>query len=157
KTYHYFAASGVVNTTFVAFEDLTSGSTMGFKSVNYTYGSSGPGSIKVIQSVSSADSLNTAYTTDLYGNLYVTAADVSKNWIKIYKSVDGGNSWTKFTTVIQPESNQKSDSLVAYYSTANLTGIGWLQGPSIPYNIRFASLPLVIPDASIFTDPSSRP
>jgi RHS repeat-associated protein len=156
STFNYFETTSLANTTYVVYEDLSSGST-GVKSINYTYGASGPKPASMVYSMSSADSVDSAITTDQFGNLFVTVADINKNSLTVYRSPDGGTTWTNFAVITTSETSQVQNTLQVLETTQYLGGIGWLQGSNGAFNLRFTTIPFVLPSASLTTSPVSTP
>jgi YD repeat-containing protein len=158
NNFDYFAANSFGSTTYVA---LTNQST-GYSSalcVNYTSGNSKGSMIRTIF-YTSGDILNPTLTIDKYGNLLANIEDQTKNTITVYKSITGGETWSKFGAAFQSVgASQSGQSLTASLTTvgSGFSGIGWEQGAAAPFNIEFASIPLVIPDPSVFSNAWSRP
>src|SRR3989441_1218722 len=139
-----FSAVSAGDTTYAAF--VTAGGASFF---SYLYG--GPASqVSTVKSTGS-DSLQVGLTTDSSGRPFATLADSTKNTIFTNRSGDGGNTWTS-VNAITGETNIQNPSLAAVYSTSSLLGLTWIAGSSSPYNIRFAAIPAVIPDAATSTN-----
>src|SRR5207247_7932131 len=113
---------------------------------SYPYG--GPaGQISTVKSTGS-DSIQVGLTTDSSGRLFTTVADSTRNTIFTNRSADGGNTWAS-VNAITGEANIRNPSLGAVYSTSSsLLGLTWITGSASPYNVRFAAIPAVIPDAA---------
>src|SRR3989441_1403381 len=116
---------------------------------SYPYG--GPAAqVSAIKSTGS-DSIQVGLTTDSSGRPFTTVADSTRNTIFTNRSADGGNTWVSVNT-ITGETNIQNPSLAAMYSTSSLLGLTWIAGSSSPYNVRFAAIPGVIPDAATSTN-----
>src|SRR3989449_2858412 len=143
-----FSAVSAGDTTYAA---LVTSSGASFFS--YPYG--GPASqVSTVKSTGS-DSIQVGLTTDSSGRLFTTVADSTRNTIFTNRSADGGNTWTS-ANAIAGETSIQNPSLAAVYSTSSLLGLTWVAGSSSPYNIRFAAIPAVIPDAASSTNSWSK-
>src|SRR2546426_54034 len=138
-----FSAVSAGDTTYAAF--VTAGGASFF---SYPYG--GPaGQISTVKSTGT-DSIQVSLTTDSSGRLFTTVADSTRNTIFTNRSADGDNTWAS-VNAITGETSIQNPSLAAVYSTSSLLGLTWVAGSSSPYNIRFAAIPAVIPDAATST------
>src|SRR5256712_6276138 len=143
-----FSAVSAGDTTYAA---LVTSSGASFFS--YPYG--GPASqVSTVKSTGS-DSIQVGLTTDSSGRLFTTVADSTRNTIFTNRSADGGNTWTSVNAIAR-ETNTQNPSLAAEYSTSSLLGLTWIAGSSSPYNVRFAAIPAVIPDAATSTNSWSK-
>ena len=106
------------------------------------------------------DELNTV-TTNCWGaiasdggsNLVVYLSHGTK--VQYYTSSNGGSTWSKANTLSSSETSASYITAAPFFS--GLSGFAWESGNSNPVNIRFASLPITVPDASLGGNPWSRP
>lgn len=75
--------------------------------------------------------------------------------VDYYKSIDAGATWSAATTISTAESG------VAYLSAVgtigNFAAVAWVSGTASPYDVRFASWPLVVPTAATSSSSWSKP
>ncbi|MHB8702457.1 MAG: RHS repeat-associated core domain-containing protein [Nitrososphaerales archaeon] len=156
NNFTYFEAVSAGNADYIAFDEYNS-SNSGVKVFNYTIGQTSFGSKNMVYPISPGESVQSTIGSDSQGNLYVTVGSITKNTVQIFKSWNGGNTWYLYDNVSSIEKSQIANSLTQYYTTSNLTAIAWQVGTTSPYNVRFASLPAIVPNAADSGQPWAKP